>query len=341
MKQNVAVVYGGDSSEAVVSAKSASNVLGWVDRQRYNPYLVRIQGGSWCVEPEGGDAAPIDRADFSAVVGGARVRFDAALIVIHGAPGENGVLQSYFDLLRVPYSTCSAFVSALTFNKFACKAFLADTGVAMAKALLVRRGDEVDAEAVAAALGLPLFVKPNSGGSSFGAAKVKSAAALHGALREAFREDGEALIEEFIDGTELSCGAMSLNGKETALPVTEVVSKNEFFDYGAKYNGQSDEITPARLSAEQTALVQQTSLRLYRRLGCSGIVRVDYILSRGTLYLLEVNTTPGMTATSFIPQQLRAAGLDIVAVVSELVEDAIRRQAPAADHATLNLPSAL
>lgn len=324
--KNVAVVFGGDSSEFVVSEQSAANVLGWVDTKKYRPYPVKIRHGRWCVQREGKPDAPIDKNDFSALIDGARVPLHVALIVIHGAPGENGVLQSYLDLIGVPYSTCSAFVSMLTFNKAACKAFLADAGVPMAKSMLIRRGDDLNAAEVAKKLGLPVFVKPNSGGSSFGVTKVKSEAALHSALEEAFREDGEVIAEEFIDGVEVTCGIMTLSGAETVLPVTEVVSKNEFFDFGAKYNGQSDEITPARLSPEATALVQRTTSQIYRRLGCSGIVRADYILRGNTPYFLEVNTVPGMTATSFIPQQVRAAGLCMTQVLSEVIEDALARK---------------
>jgi D-alanine-D-alanine ligase len=324
--KNVAVVFGGDSSEFVVSEQSAANVLGWVDTEKYRPYAVKIRHGCWRVQREGKPDAPIDRNDFSALVDGARVQLDVALIAVHGAPGENGVLQAYFDLTGIPYSTCSAFTSMLTFNKVACKAFLAATGVPMAKAMLIRKGDNLNAEAVIETLGLPIFVKPNNGGSSFGVTKVKSAAALHSALEEAFREDGEVIAEEFIDGLEVTCGMMTLNGVETVLPVTEVVSKNEFFDFGAKYRGQSEEITPARLSLETTALIQRTTSQIYKWLGCNGIIRADYILRNGAPYFLEINTVPGMTATSFIPQQVRAAGLSMTQVISEVIEDALARK---------------
>ncbi|MDR1021780.1 MAG: D-alanine--D-alanine ligase [Prevotellaceae bacterium] len=325
--KNVAVIFGGDSSEFVVSVQSAANVYGWIDTEKYKPYMVKMQRGDWRVQREGKPDAQVDKNDFSALLDGARVKFDVALIVIHGAPGENGVLQSYFDLTGVPYSTCSAFVSMLTFNKAACKAFLADTGLAMAKAMLIRRGDAVNAKKVVKKLGLPIFVKPNSGGSSFGVTKVKSEEALLEAIESALREDSEVIVEEFIEGVEITCGMVALNGVETVLPVTEVVSKNEFFDFGAKYKGLSDEITPARISPEATALVQRTTSQLYRALGCSGIIRADYILRGSIPYFLEVNTVPGMTAASFIPQQVRAAGLSIVQVLSELIEDALARSA--------------
>ncbi len=325
MRRNIAVVCGGDSSEAEVSVRSGANVFGWVDIKLFNPYLVVMSYGDWYVQREGERVANVDKNDFSATVDGNKVKFDVALIVIHGAPGENGVLQSYFDILKVPYTTCGAFASALTFNKFACKAFLQDMNLPMAKAVLVRKGDKVDANEVVEQLGLPIFAKPNNGGSSFGVTKVKSAEALQKALDEAFKEDGEIILEEFISGTEVTCGAMILQGKERVLPVTEVVTKNEFFDYGAKYTGQSDEITPARISAETTERVQRQTLAIYKRLGCNGIARVDYIISEGVPYFLEINTVPGMTAASFIPQQVRAAGLDIVQVLTEVMEDAISR----------------
>jgi D-alanine-D-alanine ligase len=326
MKKNIAVVCGGYSSEAEVSLRSAANVFEWVDKNLYNPYMVVMSRDDWSVQRDGKRIAAVDKNDFSAAVDGSRVKFDVALIVIHGAPGENGVLQSYLDIVGVPYTTCNAFVSALTFNKFACKSFLSDRNISMAKAALIRKGDEVNPDELVKQLGLPMFAKPNNGGSSFGVTKVKSAQELQRALDEAFKEDSEVIVEEFISGTELTCGVMILSGKATALPVTEVVSKNEFFDYGAKYSGQSDEITPARISAELTAQVQATTLEIYRRLGCNGIARVDYILSNNTPYFLEINTVPGMTATSFIPQQVAAAGGAMPQVLAEVVEDACRRR---------------
>jgi D-alanine-D-alanine ligase len=325
-KKNVAVVCGGDSSEAEVSLRSAANVFGWVDKNLYTPYMVVMSRDDWSVQQDGKRIATVDKNDFSAVVNGSKVKFDVALIVIHGAPGENGVLQSYCDIVRVPYTTCNAFVSALTFNKFACKSFLSDQKIGMAKSALIRKGDKVNVDELVKFLGLPMFVKPNNGGSSFGVSKVKSAQDLQRALNEAFKEDSEVIVEEFISGTELTCGAMILNGKERMLPVTEVVSKNEFFDYGAKYSGQSDEITPARISAELTAQVQAATLDIYRRLGCNGIVRVDYILSNNALYFLEINTVPGMTAASFIPQQVAAAGGTMPQVLTEVIEDACKRK---------------
>lgn len=320
------MVCGGDSSEAEVSLRSAANVFEWVDKNLYNPYMLLMSRGDWSVLQNGKPVAAVDKNDFSAVVDGIRLKFDAALIVIHGAPGENGVLQSYLDIVGVPYTTCGAFASALTFNKFACKSFLQDSGVAMAKAVLVRRGDAVNPDKLVQKLGLPIFAKPNNGGSSFGVTKVKSAADLQRALDQAFKEDGEIILEEFIGGTEVTCGAMILQGKERVLPVTEVVSKNDFFDYNAKYTGQADEITPARISQGLTERVQRQTLEIYKRLGCSGITRVDYIIRDEVPYFLEINTVPGMTAASFIPQQLRAAGLDITQVLTEVLEDAMTKR---------------
>jgi D-alanine-D-alanine ligase len=306
--------------------RSAANVFEWVDKNLYAPYMVVISRSDWSVQRAGKRIAEVDKNDFSFTLDGKKVKFDVALIVIHGAPGENGVLQSYLDIIGVPYTTCNAFVSALTFNKFACKSFLADSNISMAKAALIRKGEKVNVNELVEHLGLPMFAKPNNGGSSFGVTKVKSKNDLQNALNEAFVEDDEIIVEQFISGTELTCGVMILNGKERVLPVTEVVSKNEFFDYGAKYAGQSEEITPARISAEITALVQKKTLEIYKRLGCNGIARVDYILSNNIPYFLEINTVPGMTATSFIPQQVQAAGLDMVRVLSEVIEDACSRK---------------
>ncbi|MDR1227106.1 MAG: D-alanine--D-alanine ligase [Prevotellaceae bacterium] len=325
-KKNIAILCGGDSSESIISVKSAYNVAGWVDKEKYNPYKIFMKGADWHLQEDGKLEVAVDKNDFSITLDGKKIKFDCALIIIHGAPGENGVLQSYFDILGVPYSTCNAFVSALTFNKFACKAFLSDQKINMAKAVLVRRDDKMNPDELVNYLGLPMFAKPNNGGSSFGVTKIKSAQDLQCAMDEAFKEDDEIIIEEFIAGTEVTCGVMILNGQEVVLPVTEVVSKNEIFDFGAKYAGQSEEITPARISPELTTLVQSTTLEIYKRLGCNGIARADYILSSNTPYFLEINTVPGMTGTSFIPQQVAAAGGAMPQVLTAVIEDTCARK---------------
>ncbi|GHU95184.1 D-alanine--D-alanine ligase [Bacteroidia bacterium] len=297
----------------------------WIDRERYNAFMIEIKDRSWRWTQEGVPSVEVNKNDFSLHVDGQHVRLDVALIMIHGTPGEDGLLQSYLDMLRVPYTTCSAFVSALTFNKFACKAFLAHTtSVAMANAVLVRSADDVDVPSIVAKLGLPLFVKPNADGSSFGISKVKTAEELLPAIQKTLAEGSrEVIVEEFIEGIEITNGAMFLNGELTVLPITEIVSKNDFFDYKAKYQGHSNEITPARLSEEITQAVQQQTAQIYRQLGCAGIVRVDYIVHNNLPYFLEINTVPGMSRASIIPQQVQSMGGDMVQTITALVETAL------------------
>ena len=323
MKKNIAVVAGGDSSEWVVSLKSAAGIESFLDKEHYNVYIVTIVGHDWHVRLSDTENAPIDRNDFSFTHGGERVRFDYAYITIHGTPGENGLLQGYFDLIGLPYSSCNVLVSALTFNKFACNQFLKGFGVRVAESVLLRTGQRITPAEVAEKVGFPCFVKPNVGGSSFGVTKVKAPDQVQPAIDKAFAEGGEVLIEAFMPGTELTCGVFKTRaGGATVLPVTEVVTHNEFFDYDAKYNGQVDEITPARISPDLTRRVQTLTSAIYDILGCHGLVRVDYIVTEGeVINLLEVNTTPGMTATSFIPQQVRAAGLTMTDVLTAIIED--------------------
>ena len=269
-----------------------------------------------------GEYTPIDKNDFSFHEDGQVRHFDFAYITIHGTPGEDGRLQGYFDMIEMPYSSCGMFVSALTFNKYACNHYLKDFGVKIAESIHLFKGQTVAEEEVLNRLGLPVFVKPNDGGSSFGVTKVKELSALQPAIAKAFEEGKEVVIESFIDGTEVTCGCYKTAKKEVVFPVTEVVTDNEFFDFDAKYNGQVQEITPARISVELTEKIQRETSRIYDILGAKGLIRVDYIIpADGEPKLLEINTTPGMTATSFIPQQVRAAGLDIKNVLTEIIEN--------------------
>ncbi|GHT31692.1 D-alanine--D-alanine ligase [Bacteroidia bacterium] len=319
MKKNIAIIAGGDSSEIVVSLKSAAGIFSFIDGEKYNKYIVTISKGIWQVN----DKYPIDKNDFSFTdKNDTKIRFDFAYITIHGTPGEDGILQGYFDLLGIPYSNCGVLASALTFNKFTCNQYLKGFGVRVAESIMLRKGQAIDSEAVAEKLGLPCFVKPNVGGSSFGVTKVKTTEQIQPAIEKAFGEGSEVIIESFMQGTEITCGIYKTKEKTQVFPITEVVSANEFFDFDAKYNGQVQEITPARLSAELTARVQQLTSAIYDIVGAKGIIRVDYIISEGeVINLLEVNTTPGMTATSFIPQQVRAAGLDISDVMEDIIEN--------------------
>ena len=328
MKRTIAIVCGGDSSEHDVSMRSGAGLYSFFDKERYNVFIVEIKGNDWHVNFDNGETARIDRNDFSFHMDGTKKTFDYVYITIHGAPGENGVLQGYFELLHIPYSTSGVLVEALTFDKFALNNYLRGFGVSVADSILVHYGQEknLDEKSVVERLGLPLFVKPAADGSSFGVSKVKDIDTLAPALRKAFLESEDVMIEGFLDGVEISQGCYKTREKSVVLPATEVVTENEFFDYDAKYNGQVQEITPARLAPETSERVAKITSAIYDILHANGIIRVDYIISKTAdgkdkINMLEINTTPGMTATSFIPQQVRAAGLDIKNVLSEIVEN--------------------
>jgi D-alanine-D-alanine ligase len=325
MKKNIAVVYGGDSSEFVVSVKSSKNVFESIDPTIYNVWKVQMQGLNWEVLEGDQVIATIDKDDFSFVNNSEKIQFDFAYITIHGTPGEDGKLQGYFDMVKIPYSTCGVYSSALTFNKYFCSNYLRNFGVTMAKSIRLFKGDTFDTDKLIEELGLPVFVKPNAGGSSFGVTKVKEKEQLLAALEMATKESADILIEEFIDGPEFTCGLVKLSNQEILFPVTEVIPQNEFFDFEAKYTvGKTDEITPARISPELTNKIQQLSSRIYDLCDCSGIVRIDYILKDGEFYFLEVNTTPGMTATSFIPQQIAAMDRKLGDVLGLIIEDKLK-----------------
>jgi D-alanine-D-alanine ligase len=325
MKKNIAVVYGGDSSEFVVSVKSSKNVFESIDPTIYNVWKVQMQGLNWDVLEGDEVIASIDKGDFSFVKKGEKIQFDFAYITIHGTPGEDGKLQGYFDMVKIPYSTCGVYSSALTFNKYFCSNYLRNFGVPMAKSIRLFKGDAIDTDKLVEELGLPVFVKPNAGGSSFGVTKVKEKEQLLAALEMATKESTDILIEEFIDGPEFTCGLVKLSNQEILFPVTEVIPQNEFFDFEAKYTvGKTDEITPARISPELTSKIQQLSSRIYDLCDCSGIVRIDYILKDGEFYFLEVNTTPGMTATSFVPQQIAAMDRKLGDVLGLIIEDKLK-----------------
>ena len=328
LKRNIAIVCGGDSSEHDVSMRSAHGLYSFFDKERYNVYIVDVKGLDWHVDLGNGEIARVDKNDFSFVKDGQAVLFDYAYITVHGTPGENGIMQGYFELIRMPYSTSGVLVEAMTFDKYVLNNYLRGFGVNVAKSVLVRRGEEgnIDEKRIEAEIGMPCFVKPAADGSSFGVSKVKNTDQLAPALRVALMECNEALIESFLDGTEISVGCYRTKENTVVLPATEVVSHNEFFDYDAKYNGQVEEITPARINPETARRVAEETARIYDILRCNGIIRIDYILTKeadGTdkINMIEINTTPGMTPTSFIPQQVRAAGLDIKDVLSDIVEN--------------------
>ncbi len=321
-KPNIAVIAGGDSSEFVVSVKSGANVLAAIDTGKFMPWLVQMQGAEWNVLQSEKKIAPVDKSDFSFMLNGQKIRFDFAYITIHGTPGEDGILQGYFDLLKIPYSTSNVHSSSLTFNKWFCNNYLKSFGVKMARSVKLKKGESINHQAILDKLGLPLFVKPNAGGSSFGITKVKTENDFLPAVKKAWEESNEALVEEYIAGHEFTCGLVKIGGKKIVFPVTEVIPKNEFFDFEAKYTpGATDEITPARLPEDLYEKCRQLSSEIYDLCQCAGIVRVDFILKEKEFWFLEVNTTPGMTSTSFIPQQINAMGLTLQEILTKVIED--------------------
>lgn len=322
MKRTVAIVAGGDSSEHEVSMHSAEGIYSFIDKERYDLYVIELNKLHWEALLSDGTRTPVDKNDFSFDDRGRRVKPDFAYITIHGTPGENGILQGYFELLGIPYSTCNVLVSALTFSKFTLNLYLKSFGVRVADSMLVRRGQPVSEDDIISRIGLPCFIKPNDSGSSFGVTKVKTRDDIRPALESAFAESDNVMVEAFMGGIELANGCYKTRSKSVVFPITEVVPKNEFFDYKAKYDGEALEITPARLSPGLTARVQQLTSAIYDILGCHGIVRVDYIITEGEkINMLEINTTPGMTSSSFIPQQARAAGIDMTQVMTDIIED--------------------
>ena len=324
LKRVIAIVCGGDSSEHDVSLRSAQGIYSFFDKERYDVYIVEVKGQNWNVELRDGTTARIDRNDFSFVENGEAKRFDYAYITIHGTPGENGIMQGYFDLVGVPYSTSGVLVEAMTFDKFVLNQYLRGYGIAVADSLLIRKGYEelVSDEEIEQRIGMPCFVKPAADGSSFGVSKVKIADQLAPAIRKAMLESDDIMVEQFLDGTEITMGIYKTREKTVLLPITEVVTQNEFFDYNAKYNGQVQEITPARIPEDTARRVREITSHIYDILHCNGIIRIDYIISpQGKITMLEVNTTPGMTATSFIPQQVKAAGLSMTEILTDIVEN--------------------
>ena len=331
----VAVIYGSDSSEWEVSVRSGQFTASQIDGERFDVYEIFARFGQWSVAAYrlkgqervafAEDERPvIDKTDFSAVVNGEKVRFDFVYIMQHGTPGENGLMQGYLEMLGIPHSGCNAFVSAITFDKFSCKSYLKDVDyVKCAKDVFLRKGEVVEGLAAKAAeqLGLPMFVKPTDGGSSFGVTKVKTVEDFDKAVDYAFSEGNMLIAEAAVVGRELTC-AVYFNGKENiALPVIEIITENEFFDYEAKYQGHSKEVCPAQIPDALRDEIQEVSKKIYSHLGCAGLVRVDYIASEEGLYFLEVNTIPGMTSASLVPQMVRAAGMSMTDFLSTVIEN--------------------
>lgn len=322
MKKKIAIIAGGNSSEVIVSLKSAQGIYSFIDKKNYEIYIVTLIEKKWSVKLEDETEVDIDKNDFSFILNGEKTLFDFAYITIHGTPGENGILQGYFDLIGLPYSCCGVLAAAITFNKFTCNQYLKGFGIPVAPSILLRKNEHIQNTVVVEKIGLPCFIKSNVGGSSFGVTKVKEEKQIQPAIEKAFAEGNEVIIEGFLQGTEVTCGMYKTHEKTQVFPITEVVSANEFFDFDAKYNGQVTEITPARIPQEVTNHIQQLTNQLYDILGCKGIIRADFIINKQNVpYLLEVNTTPGMTPTSFIPQQVKAAGMAISSVMEDIIEN--------------------
>ncbi len=320
MKKNIAVLYGGYSSEYDISVKSSKQICQWLDKEKYNVYPVLVRHDGWFFPDEKGTL--VDKSFFGIVQNKQQIKFDYAYIIIHGTPGENGLLPGYLEMMGIPHSTCSSKVSSLTFNKYFCKLLLRDLPVNLAKSLLIRKNEPYNLMSILNYVGLPCFVKPNNGGSSCGTSKVKSIEDWNKAIEIAFAEDSEVLVEEFIQGTEISCGVVKTKTFSAALPVTEIIPKKEFFDYEAKYTpGMSEEITPARINQRLYDLCQQYSLQIYDFLGCNGIVRVDFIVRNELLYFLEINTVPGMSEASIVPKQAEHYGISMTELLTHIIEN--------------------
>jgi D-alanine-D-alanine ligase len=323
MKKNIAILYGGDSSEKIISERSSITIEKYLSEEKYLTYRISVSGSEWNVDIADRQSIPVNKNDFSFIFDGKKIVFDCAFIIIHGTPGENGILQAYFDLLGIPYTTCSAFVSALTFDKYACKCYLRSLEINMANDFLLKRTDFFDQNKIEEQIAYPMFVKPNAGGSSFGITKVCSAGDLEAAVETARKENCDVIIESFVEGIELSHGMYSTSQRTLELPVSQIISQNSFFDYEAKYEGKSEEITPAPVTEELSERVKTLTKTIINRLGCRGLVRIDYIYSNDKLYFLEINTIPGMSEVSIIPQQILHAGFSISQVLDWLIEDSL------------------
>lgn len=321
MVRNIALLTGGDSSEWQIALQGAENIGNALDRSRYTPYTIVLRNGHWTYTAPDGTKSELDRNDFTLPVAGRKIKLDYALIVIHGTPGEDGRLQGYLDMMGIPYSSCGFVSSVLTFDKAACKRAVAGSGIHLAKEILLNKTSEIDPAAIIAELGLPLFVKPNASGSSFGVTKVKKQNELLPAITEAFKESDQVLMEEFIEGREISCGVMIAGGKEYIFPITELVCQSEFFDYKAKYQGFSNEITPADLPEAIRKEVNRLTLIAYKHLNCRGVVRIDFIVKGETPYMIEINTIPGMSSHSIIPQQAAAMGMSLTELFNLIIDE--------------------
>lgn len=323
----IALLAGGNSSEREIALQSAGQIADALDASKYDVKVIDLHYRDWTYTAPDGRKYPLDKNDFSLTVDGERTEFEYALIIIHGTPGEDGKLQGYLDMMGIPYSSCSQVSSTITFDKITTKRAVAGRGINLAKEILLGRGDKADAAEIVARLGLPVFVKPNASGSSFGVTKVTDAAGIEAAVEKAFAESDEVLVEECITGREVGCGVMIAGGKEYLFPITEIVPKKEFFDYEAKYEaGMSEEITPARISDDVKAKLNRMTLDAYRACRCRGVVRIDFIVTdAGEPYMIEINSIPGMSGGSIVPKQVRAMGMTLGELYDIVIADTLKR----------------
>ena len=325
-KKNIALLAGGNSGEAEISYKSAIIIEQNIDESLYNVYKICLHKTDWHYVDAQGNQHQVDKNDFSLTLDGAKIKLHCAFIAIHGTPGEDGMLQGYFELLGIPYTTCDHTTSAITFNKSYCNKIVQVAGINIANSIHLFKNQPYSIQHILEEITLPCFVKPNNGGSSIGMSKVNHDKDLEAAIQKAFHEDNQVLIEEFIEGKELTCGMIKTNGNLLVFPITQIIPENEYFDYEAKYKGKSKEVTPAEVDETITIKVKSTAAYLYNKLNCKGIVRFDFILKNNTeeLYFLEVNTVPGQSAESIVPQQIRAMGMTIKEVYTMLIEESVK-----------------
>mgnify|MGYP001050437528 CR=1 FL=1 len=325
MKKNIAIIMGGYSSEYKISLKSGSVVYETLDRAKYNPYAIHVFKNKWVYVDEENREFPVDKNDFSVTLNSNKITFDCVFNAIHGSPGEDGFMQSYFELLDIPQTSCDMYQAALTFNKRDLLATLKPYGIKTAESYYLNLGDVIDEDAIVTKVGLPCFVKANKAGSSFGISKVYKKEDLKAAIDNSFEEDKEIIIEQFLDGVEVSVGVISYKGETKVLPITEIVSENDFFDYQAKYEGKSQEITPARISEDYKQKTETIAKKIYETLGMKGFSRSEFIFKNDEPYLLEVNTVPGLTKESILPQQAVEAGISLQDLFDNAIEEALKK----------------
>jgi len=326
MKKNIAIIMGGYSSEFEISLKSGNVVHNYLSKESYKTYRVHILKEKWVYVADDETEHTIDKNDFSVETVNGKITFDCVFNAIHGTPGEDGLMQAYFELLGIPQTSCDYYQSALTFNKRDLLSALKPYGIKAAPSFYLNLGDEIDNKAIVAKVGLPCFVKANKAGSSFGISKVYKEEDLQAAIEKAYTEDDEIIIEAFLDGTEVSVGVITYEGKTKVLPITEIVSENDFFDYEAKYEGKSQEITPARISKEEERKVSELAKHAYEVLKMKGYSRSEFIFKGDTPYMLEMNTTPGLTTESILPQQAKIAGISLPELFGSAIEEALKKK---------------